>query len=83
HEYLHSTRNETLLLFNVSSEKGEKFLEETLDSFKAFDYLVSADRKFVCLLTNHSKIWRHTFTATYLIYDRENRSVTSIRSDGD
>ncbi|XP_060714983.1 dipeptidyl peptidase 4 [Tachysurus vachellii] len=75
HEYLHSTRNEALLLFNVSSEKGEKFLEETLDSFKAFDYLVSADRKFVCLLTNHSKIWRHSFTATYLIYDRDNRKL--------
>ncbi|TUB36336.1 Dipeptidyl peptidase 4 [Bagarius yarrelli] len=48
HEYLHSTREEALLLFNVSSEKGEKFMEATL-------------------------IWRHSFTATYLIYDRENR----------
>ncbi|MCJ8747610.1 hypothetical protein PDJAM_G00155370 [Pangasius djambal] len=75
HEYLHSTQEDSVLLFNVSSEKGEKFLEETLDSFKAFDYTVSADRKFVCLLTNYSKIWRHSFTATYLIYDRENRKL--------
>lgn len=75
HEYLHSTREETLLLFNVSSEKGEKFLDVALYSFKAFDYLVSADRKFVCLLTNYTKIWRHSFTATYLIYDRENRMM--------
>ncbi|KAF4093430.1 hypothetical protein AMELA_G00001910 [Ameiurus melas] len=72
HEYLHSTREESVLLFNVSSETGEKFLAESLDFYKAFDYTVSADRKFVCLLTNYSKIWRHSYKATYLIYDREN-----------
>ncbi|KAI5088969.1 dipeptidyl-peptidase 4 [Silurus meridionalis] len=75
HEYLHTTREERLLLFNVSSEMGEDFLGETLGSFKAFDYLVSADRKFVCFLTNYSKTWRHSYTATYLVYDRENRKL--------
>ncbi|XP_053349065.1 dipeptidyl peptidase 4 [Clarias gariepinus] len=76
-EFLRSTADDYIFLFNASSETGEKFMDETLDSFGAFDYMVSADRKFVCLMTNYSKTWRHSYTATYLIYDRESRTVLS------
>uniref|UniRef100_A0A4W4FQI1 Uncharacterized protein n=1 Tax=Electrophorus electricus TaxID=8005 RepID=A0A4W4FQI1_ELEEL len=41
------------------------------DQVEAFDYMVSADRQFVCFLSNYSKIWRHSFTASYSIYNQE------------
>uniref|UniRef100_A0A672NQG2 Dipeptidyl peptidase 4-like n=1 Tax=Sinocyclocheilus grahami TaxID=75366 RepID=A0A672NQG2_SINGR len=39
----------------------------------AFDYMVSADRKYVCFLSNYTKLWRHSYTASYSIYDLEKR----------
>uniref|UniRef100_A0A9J8AH83 Dipeptidyl-peptidase 4 n=1 Tax=Cyprinus carpio carpio TaxID=630221 RepID=A0A9J8AH83_CYPCA len=37
----------------------------------AFDYMVSADRKYVCFQSNYTKLWRHSYTASYSIYDLE------------
>uniref|UniRef100_A0A4W4FML6 Uncharacterized protein n=1 Tax=Electrophorus electricus TaxID=8005 RepID=A0A4W4FML6_ELEEL len=74
-EYLHKTQEGAVLLFNVSSEKGQEFLSrQTFDQVEAFDYMVSADRQFVCFLSNYSKIWRHSFTASYSIYNQETGS---------
>uniref|UniRef100_A0A4W4FP84 Uncharacterized protein n=1 Tax=Electrophorus electricus TaxID=8005 RepID=A0A4W4FP84_ELEEL len=75
-EYLHKTQEGAVLLFNVSSEKGQEFLSrQTFDQVEAFDYMVSADRQFVCFLSNYSKIWRHSFTASYSIYNQETGCV--------
>ncbi|KAA0712052.1 Dipeptidyl peptidase 4 [Triplophysa tibetana] len=35
--------------------------------------MVSADRKYVCFLSNYTKLWRHSYTASYSIYDMENK----------
>ncbi|XP_036416128.1 dipeptidyl peptidase 4 [Colossoma macropomum] len=79
-EYLHKTQEGSVLLFNVSSENGQEFLSRQLfDRVEAFDYMVSADRKFVCFLSNYTKLWRHSYTASYSIYDRE--SGTFITAD--
>ncbi|XP_026879209.2 dipeptidyl peptidase 4 isoform X2 [Electrophorus electricus] len=77
-EYLHKTQEGAVLLFNVSSEKGQEFLSrQTFDQVEAFDYMVSADRQFVCFLSNYSKIWRHSFTASYSIYNQETGFITA------
>uniref|UniRef100_A0A8B9K7C2 Dipeptidyl peptidase 4 n=1 Tax=Astyanax mexicanus TaxID=7994 RepID=A0A8B9K7C2_ASTMX len=41
----------------------------TFAQVDATDYIVSADRKFVCFESNYSKQWRHSFTASYSFYD--------------
>uniref|UniRef100_A0A8C2F1N1 Dipeptidyl-peptidase 4 n=1 Tax=Cyprinus carpio TaxID=7962 RepID=A0A8C2F1N1_CYPCA len=33
--------------------------------------MVSADRKYVCFQSNYTKLWRHSYTASYSIYDLE------------
>ncbi|XP_076841150.1 dipeptidyl peptidase 4 [Brachyhypopomus gauderio] len=74
-EYLHKTLEGSVVLFNVSSETSQEFLSrQTFEQVEAFDYLVSADRQFVYFLSNFSKMWRHSFTASYTIYNRENGS---------
>ncbi|XP_066512016.1 dipeptidyl peptidase 4-like [Hoplias malabaricus] len=79
-EYLHKTPVGSVFLFNVSSENGQDFLSRQIfDQVEAFDYMVSADRKFVCFLSNYTKLWRHSYSASYHIYDRENE--TFINSD--
>ncbi|KAI4891626.1 hypothetical protein NFI96_025960 [Prochilodus magdalenae] len=77
-EYLHKAPDGAVLLFNVSSESGQEFLERQLfDRVEASDYMVSADRKFVCFLSNYTKLWRHSYLASYSIYDRENGDFVS------
>ncbi|KAL7831512.1 hypothetical protein SRHO_G00310150 [Serrasalmus rhombeus] len=72
-EYLHKTQEGSVLLFTVPSEIGQEFLSrQPFERVEAFDYMVSPDRKFVCFLSNYTKLWRHSYMASYSIYDREN-----------
>uniref|UniRef100_A0AAR2KVX2 Dipeptidyl-peptidase 4 n=1 Tax=Pygocentrus nattereri TaxID=42514 RepID=A0AAR2KVX2_PYGNA len=73
--YLHKTQEGSVLLFTVPSENGQEFLSrQPFERVEAFDYMVSPDRKFVCFLSNYTKLWRHSYMASYSIYDRENGS---------
>uniref|UniRef100_A0A3Q0SR88 Dipeptidyl-peptidase 4 n=1 Tax=Amphilophus citrinellus TaxID=61819 RepID=A0A3Q0SR88_AMPCI len=49
----------TISLFKTQAEK------------KAYDYQLSADHRYVAFMSNYSKLWRHSFTASYSLYDRE------------
>uniref|UniRef100_A0A669C269 Uncharacterized protein n=1 Tax=Oreochromis niloticus TaxID=8128 RepID=A0A669C269_ORENI len=49
----------TISLFNKQMDKN------------AYDYQLSADRRYVAFMSNYSKLWRHSFTASYSLYDRE------------
>nr|XP_023695700.1 dipeptidyl peptidase 4-like isoform X1 [Paramormyrops kingsleyae] len=74
-EYLHKTSNGTVVRYNVETGAATSFLfKETFAKVEASDYLVSADTKFVCLASNYSKMWRHSFTASYSIFNTETQS---------
>uniref|UniRef100_A0A3Q4IDV8 Dipeptidyl-peptidase 4 n=1 Tax=Neolamprologus brichardi TaxID=32507 RepID=A0A3Q4IDV8_NEOBR len=49
----------TISLFNKQMDKN------------AYDYQLSADRRYVAFMSNYSKLWRHSFTASYSLYDRD------------
>uniref|UniRef100_A0A8C2BKB6 Dipeptidyl-peptidase 4 n=1 Tax=Cyprinus carpio TaxID=7962 RepID=A0A8C2BKB6_CYPCA len=67
-EYLHKTGEGSLHLINATTGNGSEFTRVA-----AFDYMVSADRKYICFLSNYTKLWRHSYTASYSIYDLEKR----------
>ncbi|XP_061926464.1 dipeptidyl peptidase 4-like [Entelurus aequoreus] len=72
-EYLHKTRDGSIFLHDV--EKGEESLylsNTTFSQVDATDYLLSGDHDYVALESNYTKQWRHSFTASYSIYDRRN-----------
>ncbi|AWO95559.1 putative dipeptidyl peptidase 4 [Scophthalmus maximus] len=71
HEYLHKSQG-SVLLHDVVKEQSTEFLSrETFNEKDAYDYHLSADRRYVAFVSNHSKIWRHSFTASYSLFDRE------------
>uniref|UniRef100_A0A673HXW3 Dipeptidyl peptidase 4-like n=1 Tax=Sinocyclocheilus rhinocerous TaxID=307959 RepID=A0A673HXW3_9TELE len=73
-EYLHKTGEGSLHLINATTGNGREFVNQQIFSrVAAFDYMVSADRKYVCFLSNYTKLWRHSYTASYSIYDLEKR----------
>nr|CAI9693370.1 unnamed protein product [Rangifer tarandus platyrhynchus] len=77
HEYLYKQEN-NILLFNAEYGNSSIFLENsTFDEFghSINDYSVSPDRQYILFEYNYVKQWRHSYTASYDIYDLNKRSL--------
>uniref|UniRef100_A0A5F9D2L1 Dipeptidyl peptidase 4 n=1 Tax=Oryctolagus cuniculus TaxID=9986 RepID=A0A5F9D2L1_RABIT len=77
HEYLHR-QEDNILLFNAEYGNSSLFLANiTFDEFghSITDYSVSPDRLFLLLEYNYVKQWRHSYTASYDIYDLNKRQL--------
>ncbi|XP_070813835.1 dipeptidyl peptidase 4-like [Chaetodon trifascialis] len=83
HEYLQKTGG-TVHLHNVLNNESSEFLtSDKFDEKGAYDYQLSADRKYVAFMSNHSKLWRHSFTALYSLYDRNSNKFLTSSDDLD
>uniref|UniRef100_A0A803W1T1 Dipeptidyl peptidase 4 n=1 Tax=Ficedula albicollis TaxID=59894 RepID=A0A803W1T1_FICAL len=79
-EYLHKTDNGDILLISADSGTSSVILANTtLDKYQASTVTLSPDQKFALLQYSYTKLWRHSFTASYHIY---NFSSSSILDDG-
>ncbi|CAH6788569.1 Dpp4 [Phodopus roborovskii] len=77
YEYLYKQEN-NILIFNAEHGNSSIFLENsTFEDFgySISDYSVSPDRRFVLLEYNYVKQWRHSYTASYSVYDLDKRQV--------
>ncbi|XP_049629323.1 dipeptidyl peptidase 4 [Suncus etruscus] len=77
YEYLYK-REDNILLFNAEYGNYTTFLaNSTFEEFGHIinDYIVSPDRQFVLLEYNYEKQWRHSYTASYDIYDVNKRQL--------
>ncbi|XP_032880048.1 dipeptidyl peptidase 4-like isoform X1 [Amblyraja radiata] len=71
-EYLHTSKGNQIL-YNVETDESRIFMHNTtFEEAKAFLSAVSADAKYVLLESNRTKQWRHSFTASYSIYNLTN-----------
>ncbi|XP_072253206.1 dipeptidyl peptidase 4 [Leuresthes tenuis] len=71
-EYLHKTRDGNVFLHNAETlEKSLYLSNSTFAKVDASDYFLSGDYKYVAFESNYTQKWRHSYTASYTIYDRE------------
>ncbi|KAJ8253351.1 hypothetical protein GJAV_G00211970 [Gymnothorax javanicus] len=76
-EYLYKTDG-SVFLYDAETGNSSLFLNGTIFArVDASDYLLSADRKYVCFESNYTKQWRHSFTASYSIYDIEDKNFVT------
>ncbi|KAK7893446.1 hypothetical protein WMY93_022598 [Mugilogobius chulae] len=77
-EYLHKLDG-SIYLYNPSSSPNHTLFlsKETFDKVNAYDYQLSADRKYVAFMSNYTKLWRHSFTASYSLYNIEKKQLLS------
>lgn len=69
HQYLHKSQG-SVHLYDANTGNHTLFLsKETFAQVDAYDYQLSADNKYVAFMSNYSKLWRHSFTASYSLYD--------------
>ncbi|XP_053170599.1 dipeptidyl peptidase 4-like [Scomber japonicus] len=71
-EYLHKSQGAVYLHNVVSGQQLEFLSRDHFAEKDAYDYQLSADHNYVAFMSNYSKLWRHSFTATYSLYDRTN-----------
>ncbi|KAL7369585.1 hypothetical protein ABVT39_002592 [Epinephelus coioides] len=77
HEFLNKSQG-SVFLQNILTGGSEEFLsKDKFDEKGAYDYQLSADHKYVAFMSNHSKLWRHSFTASYSLYDLELKKFLS------
>uniref|UniRef100_A0A671YFZ8 Fibroblast activation protein, alpha n=1 Tax=Sparus aurata TaxID=8175 RepID=A0A671YFZ8_SPAAU len=71
-EYLHKDRDGNLFLYNAETKQQSLYLSNsTFAQVDASGYLLSGDYKYIAFESNYTKKWRHSYTASYSIYDRE------------
>ncbi|XP_023355012.1 dipeptidyl peptidase 4 [Sarcophilus harrisii] len=79
-EYLHKKEN-NLVLFNAESRNNRTLVDNTtIDNlgYTISNYYVSPDQKFVLFEYNYHQIWRHSYTASYDIYDLSKRALIQV-----
>ncbi|XP_028602922.2 dipeptidyl peptidase 4 isoform X1 [Podarcis muralis] len=68
-QYLHTAEN-NLLLFNADDGTESEILSNaTLTHYNSSEIILSPDRKFALLRYSYEKVWRHSYNASYYIYD--------------
>uniref|UniRef100_A0A8C6PRJ1 Fibroblast activation protein, alpha n=1 Tax=Nothobranchius furzeri TaxID=105023 RepID=A0A8C6PRJ1_NOTFU len=79
-EYLHKTSDGHIYLHNAETKVESLYLSNsTFAKVDATDYWLSSDFNYVAFESNYTKNWRHSYTASYSIYDREKSTfVTSV-----
>lgn len=73
HEYLQKSQGSVLLHNALTGDSSEFLSKATFDEKSAYDYQLSADHRYVAFMSNYSKLWRHSFTASYSLYDLETK----------
>uniref|UniRef100_A0A8C0EZN3 Dipeptidyl peptidase 4 n=1 Tax=Bubo bubo TaxID=30461 RepID=A0A8C0EZN3_BUBBB len=79
-QYLHKTAGGDILRINAGTGTSSVILANTtLDKYKATTVILSPDQKFALLQYSYTKLWRHSYTASYHIYDFNSSSILDGR----
>ncbi|NWQ98509.1 DPP4 peptidase, partial [Burhinus bistriatus] len=75
-QYLHKTADGDVLCIDADTGISSVILANTtLDKYKATTVILSPDQKFALLQYSYTKLWRHSYTASYHIYDFNSSSI--------
>ncbi|KAM7375219.1 hypothetical protein PAMA_014349 [Pampus argenteus] len=78
YEYLHKSQDAVILHDVIKGAQSEFLSADTFKKTDAYDYQLSADHKYVAFMSNYTKLWRHSYTSSYSIYDREANTFLTI-----
>ncbi|XP_067300735.1 inactive dipeptidyl peptidase 10-like isoform X1 [Pseudorasbora parva] len=78
-EVIYRNHNGHVIRFNILTNETEIVLKNTtFDTFKATKYSISPDMKYVLFAYNVKQVYRHSFTASYIIYNIHTREVLQL-----
>lgn len=75
-QYLHETSNGNILRFDAETGTSSVvLLNTTISIHEATTAILSPDQRFALLQYKYEKLWRHSYTASYHIYDFNTSSI--------
>ncbi|XP_052004446.1 inactive dipeptidyl peptidase 10-like [Xyrauchen texanus] len=78
-EVIYRNHNGHVIWSNILTNETEIVLKNTtFDAFKATRYSISPDMKYVLFAYNVKQVFRHSFTASYIIYNIHTREVWEL-----
>ncbi|CAM4599969.1 hypothetical protein PO909_032958 [Leuciscus waleckii] len=78
-EVIYKNHDGHVIRFNILTNQTEVVLKNvTFDTFKATKYSLSPDMKYVLFAYNVKQVYRHSFTASYIIYNIHTREVLQL-----
>uniref|UniRef100_A0A8C2AUG2 Uncharacterized protein n=1 Tax=Cyprinus carpio TaxID=7962 RepID=A0A8C2AUG2_CYPCA len=78
-EVIYRNHHGHVIRFNILTNETEIVLKNTtFDTFKATRYSISPDMKYVLFAYNVKQVYRHSFTASYIIYSIHTREVLQL-----
>ncbi|XP_051566904.1 inactive dipeptidyl peptidase 10-like isoform X2 [Myxocyprinus asiaticus] len=78
-EVIYRNHNGHVIWSNILTNETEIVLKNTtFDAFKATRYSISPDMKYVLFAYNVKQVYRHSFTASYIIYNIHTREVWEL-----
>ncbi|XP_062821289.1 dipeptidyl peptidase 4 isoform X2 [Anolis carolinensis] len=77
HQYIHINQSNAIL-FDVDNGSQTIILTNgTLATYNSSEVILSPDQKYALLRYNYEKVWRHSYKASYYLYDLGSRSLIS------
>lgn len=71
-EYVHKESDGNVYLYNAETKNKSLYLSNsTFEKVDATDYWLSGDHKYIAFESNYTKKFRHSYSASYSIYDTE------------
>ncbi|XP_037395183.1 inactive dipeptidyl peptidase 10-like isoform X2 [Pygocentrus nattereri] len=78
-DVIYRNRNGHVIRFNILTNETEIILKNsTFVAFKATKYSISPDMKYVLFAYDVKQVYRHSFTASYIIYNIHTREVWEL-----
>ncbi|XP_055070593.1 inactive dipeptidyl peptidase 10 isoform X3 [Misgurnus anguillicaudatus] len=78
-EVICRNHNGHVIKFNSLTNETEILLKNTtFDAFKATRFSISPDMKYVLFAYNVKQVYRHSYTASYIIYNIQTREVSEL-----
>ncbi|POI33976.1 hypothetical protein CIB84_002272, partial [Bambusicola thoracicus] len=75
-QYLHETPDGNILRFDAETGTSSVvLLNTTISIYEATTAILSPDQRFALLQYKYEKLWRHSYTASYHIYDFNTSSI--------
>ncbi|KAJ0070449.1 hypothetical protein NL108_010695, partial [Boleophthalmus pectinirostris] len=77
-EYLHRLNDGNYMRYNLETKEESLYISNTtFAQVDATDYMLSGDYNYVALESNYTKKWRHSYSASYTIFNRETNSFVT------
>ncbi|XP_061464623.1 dipeptidyl peptidase 4 [Rhineura floridana] len=76
-QYLHTRQSNVFLINADDGTESEILANITLATYNSSEAILSPDQNFALLRYNYEKMWRHSYNASYHIYNLHNRSLVT------